>query len=368
MANAGAQRALDITQTSKRSKLLLQQFSNKVVGQQNAVQVLVDIFESYQAGFCDQTKPAGNALFLGPTGTGKTHVCETFAESLFGSKKACLRIDCAELQHSHEIAKLIGSPPGYLGHRETHPALEQSKLDKYHPDEVKLSLVLFDEIEKASDSLWSLLLGILDNATLTLGDNSIVDFSRTVVVLTSNLGAREMANRGIGFAELSEEKDQVRLEQIAVSAAKSKFSPEFMNRIQNIVMFKTLTQEQIETILDFELRDFAYRLWVLSTPLVVVSDMSAAVTAKPACPRFEFFVSPSAKRFLLKEGFDKSFGARPIKRTIEKYIQKPLAKFVLSEQISKDDKIIIDYKAGVGFEFIAQQGENINDKDKSKEV
>jgi len=360
MSTAGVQKALDLTQTSKRSKLLQQQFSNKIVGQEKAVQVLIDMFEAFQAGFCDSTKPVGITLFLGGTGTGKTHVCETFAEALFGNKKACIRIDCAEYQHSHEIAKLVGSPSGYLGHRETPAFLRQERLDKYHTDEVKLSIVLVDEIEKASDALWNLLLGILDNATLTLGTNEVVDFSRTIIVMTSNLGAREMTNRGIGFAELSEEKDQIRLEQIAVSAAKSKFSPEFMNRIQNIVMFKTLTQEQIEKILDFELRNFAERLWVLSTPLVIVSDMKDVVKAKPAVPRFEFFVSPAAKHFLLKEGFDKVYGARPIKRTIEKYIQKPLSRLVLSEQITKDDKIIIDYKEGLGLEFISQGAEICN--------
>jgi len=365
MSAAGAQRALDITQTSKRSKLLQQQFSNKIVGQEKAVQVLIDIFEAHQSGFSDPSKPAGIALFLGPTGCGKTFVCETLAEALLGNKKACIRIDCAEFQHDHEIAKLVGSPHGYLGFRECHPMLEQERLDKYHTEEMKLSILLIDEVEKASDSLWKLLLGILDSASLTLGDNRTVDFSKTIIVLTSNLGAREMANRGIGFAELSDEKDQARLEQIALSAAKSKFSPEFLNRIQHIVTFTALTKEQTDQVLDFELRDLAYRLWVLGTPcsIVLASDLTTtSLKVRPPVPRFEFFVSPSARRFLLKEGFDKAYGARPIKRTIEKYIQKPLAKLVLSEQINKDDKIIIDYKDGTGFEFISQGGPTINDR------
>lgn len=349
MAAAGTQRVLDTTQTSKRSKLLLQQFSNKIVGQEKAVQVLVDMFESNQAGFSKFDKPAGIALFLGGTGTGKTFVCETFAEALFGTKQACVRIDCAELQHSHEIAKLIGSPAGYLGHRETPAFLRQERLDKYHTDEVKLSVVLLDEIEKASDALWNLLLGILDNATLTLGTNEVVNFSRTILVMTSNLGAREMANRGIGFAEMDEEKDQTRLEQIALSAAKSKFTPEFMNRIQHIVTFTTLTPEQMEKILDFELRELANQLYVLSSPLAPTED-----NTRVPLPRFEFFVSPAAKRALLKEGFSKEYGARPMKRAIERNIQQPISKLLLSEQIGKDDHIVIDYREGVGYEFISQ--------------
>src|SRR5665213_140567 len=221
---AGTQRKLDPNQPSLLSKLLVQQFSRKVIGQDKATQTLVDILENHRAGFLDKTRPIGNALFLGPTGTGKTHVVEAFAESLFGTKRACIRIDCAEFQHSHEIAKLLGSPPGYLGHRETHPALTQEALDQFHTSDLKFSVLLFDEIEKASDALWSLLLGILDKATLTLGDNRKVDFSNTIIIMTSNLGAREMSKKDIGFGGMDEEQDQVRLEQIALSAAKSKFT------------------------------------------------------------------------------------------------------------------------------------------------
>src|SRR5271170_5500808 len=176
MAAVGAQRKLDLTKRSQVSTLLISSFTDEVVGQETATRALIDMMEYHQAGFGDRSKPAGVALFLGPTGTGKTHVVETFARNVLGTKQACLRVDCAEFQHSHEIAKLIGSPPGYLGHRETHPMLTQEALDKFHTDKMKLSVLLFDEIEKASDALWSLLLGILDNATLTLGDNRKVDF------------------------------------------------------------------------------------------------------------------------------------------------------------------------------------------------
>ena len=191
----------------------------------------------------------GNLLFLGPTGSGKTRVVEAMAESLFGDAHACIKIDCAEFQHSHEIAKLIGSPPGYLGHRETHPLLTQEALNQWFTEKLKLSILLFDEIEKASDSLWQLLLGILDKATLTLGDNRRVDLSQCIIILTSNLGASEMTDLvdgGLGFAPKVVEVDASfddKIQRTAVEAARRKFTPEFMNRIDKTVVFKTLRDE-----------------------------------------------------------------------------------------------------------------------------
>jgi ATP-dependent Clp protease ATP-binding subunit ClpB len=171
--------------------------STRIVGQERAVRQTSDLYQVFLAGMNPPNQPVGTMLFLGPTGSGKTRVVEAAAEVLFGDPNAVVKIDCAEFQHSHEIAKLIGSPPGYLGHRETSPMLTQENLDRMHTKDTKLTLVLFDEIEKASDSLWQLLLGILDKATLTLGDNRRVDFSRTIVIMTSNLGAREMPVDGI---------------------------------------------------------------------------------------------------------------------------------------------------------------------------
>src|ERR1700727_2406593 len=158
----------------------------KIVGQDQAVEKVAEIYQTFLAGLNSPGRPIGNLLFLGPTGSGKTRMVEAVAESLVGDMRAVIKIDCAEFQHSHEIAKLIGSPPGYLGHRETHPLLSQEVLNQYHTDRVKLSFVLFDEIEKASDALWNLLLGILDKGVLTLGDNRKVDFSRALIFMTSN--------------------------------------------------------------------------------------------------------------------------------------------------------------------------------------
>src|SRR5450631_3971180 len=185
---------LNPAQTGLEAEKLDSDLHKRVVGQEEAIQQIIGIYQTYLAGMSSPGRPIGNLLFLGPTGTGKTRLVEATAESLVGDARAVIKIDCAEFQHSHEIAKLIGSPPGYLGHRETHAMLSQEALNQFHSEELKLSFLLFDEIEKASDSLWNLLLGILDKGTLTLGDNRRVDFSRAMIFMTSNLGATEMSS------------------------------------------------------------------------------------------------------------------------------------------------------------------------------
>ena len=232
---------------------------SKVVGQEEGVRALVDLYQVFCAGMSSTGRPVGNLLFLGPTGSGKTRIVEAAAEILFGDPRAVIKVDCAEFQHSHEIAKLIGSPPGYLGHRETHPLITQEALAQYHKEDLKLSFLLFDEIEKASDALWQLLLGILDKATLTLGDNRRVDLSQTMIFLTSNLGGgeiTELMTGGMGFVQPTdkpEDKLDVKVERTAQEAAKKKFSPEFMNRLDKVVVFHPLRQEQLEQILEIEL-------------------------------------------------------------------------------------------------------------------
>src|ERR1700681_4233311 len=210
---------------------------SKIVGQEEGVQALVDLYQVFCAGLNSPGRRVGNLLFLGPTGSGKTRIVEAAAEILFGDPRAVSKVDCAEFQHSHEIAKLIGSPPGYLGHRETHPLITQEELSKYHTEKLKLSFLLFDEIEKASDALWQLLLGILDKATLTLGDNRRVDLSQCLIVMTSNLGAHEMdelMTGGLGFGNTKRagHMDAAlddKITRTAQDAARRKFSPEFMN-------------------------------------------------------------------------------------------------------------------------------------------
>src|SRR5881275_2249001 len=235
--------SLDPTKRSSDTIEFQNYLRAKIVGQEEGVQALVDLYQVFRAGLNSPGRPVGNLLFLGPTGSGKTRIVEAAAEILFGDARAVVKVDCAEFQHSHEIAKLIGSPPGYLGHRETHPLLTQEALNQWHTEKLKLSLLLFDEIEKASDSLWQLLLGILDKATLTLGDNRRVDLSQCVIIMTSNLGAGEMnelITGGMGFGRKSNQVDtrlDDKITRTAVEAARRKFSPEFMNRIDKAVVF-----------------------------------------------------------------------------------------------------------------------------------
>src|SRR5512141_3228587 len=202
---------LDPTLTGFEAEKLESDLGKRIVGQDEAVGQIVNIYQTHLAGMSSPGRPIGNFLFLGPTGSGKTRLVEATSESLVGDSRAMIKIDCAEFQHSHEIAKLIGSPPGYLGHRETHPLLSQEVLNQYHTERMKLSFVLFDEIEKASDALWNLLLGILDKGTLTLGDNRKVDFSRAMIFMTSNVGAAEMSailNPKVGFCNPQREQVQ----------------------------------------------------------------------------------------------------------------------------------------------------------------
>src|SRR6202451_4566842 len=221
-----AKQQLDPDLKTVETRNLQERLRRKIVGQDEAVQAVVDLYQVFRAGLNSPARPVGNLLFLGPTGTGKTRVVEAAAEILFGDTRAVIKVDCAEFQHSHEIAKLIGSPPGYLGHRETHPLITQEALAQFHTEKIKLSILLFDEIEKASDALWQLLLGILDKATLTLGDNRRVDLSQCIIILTSNLGASEMTNLvdgGFGFAPKAVEVDNNfddKIQRTAVDAAR----------------------------------------------------------------------------------------------------------------------------------------------------
>src|SRR5579862_9187152 len=251
-----AVRELDPHKTGRQAEHLESSLRHLIVGQDEAIHEIVRAYQTHLAGLSPVGRPVGNFLFLGPTGSGKTRVVEATAEALLKDPRAVIKIDCAEFQHSHEIAKLIGSPPGYLGHRETHPLLSQEVLNQYHTDSMKLSFVLFDEIEKASDALWNLLLGVLDKATLTLGDNRKVDFSRAMIFMTSNLGASEMSSLvnpklGFGSSEAQErsasgevdEKMTVKMARTGAEAARRKFTPEFVNRLDKIVTFHPLGTE-----------------------------------------------------------------------------------------------------------------------------
>ncbi len=324
---------LDPTRQSFESQQFETALRQRIVGQEEGVRALTDLFQVFRAGMSSMGRPVGNLLFLGPTGSGKTRIVEAAAEILFGDPRAVIKVDCAEFQHSHEIAKLIGSPPGYLGHRETHPLITQEALAQYHTEKLKLSFLLFDEIEKASDALWQLLLGILDKATLTLGDNRRVDLSQTMIFLTSNLGGgeiTELMTGGMGFVQPKDKVEDhldVKVERTAQEAAKKKFSPEFMNRLDKVVVFHPLREEQLEQILEIELGMVQQR--VLDT----------------GRGQFLFRVTQPARKFLLQEGTDLKYGARHLKRAIEKFVVYPLANLLATEQIHFGDMLVVDIDA-----------------------
>ena len=331
---------LDPTQRSLESRNFEAGLRRKIVGQDEAVQAVVDLYQVFRAGLNSPGRPVGNLLFVGPTGAGKTRVVEATAEVLFGDPRAVIKVDCAEFQHSHEIAKLIGSPPGYLGHRETHPMITQEALAQYHTEKLKISFLLFDEIEKASDALWQLLLGILDKATLTLGDNRRVDLSQTMIFMTSNLGGgeiTELMTGGMGFAPNVPGDSALRVdekvERTATEAAKRKFAPELMNRIDKTIAFHPLRSQQLEQILEIELEMVQRRVFETKR-----------------C--FLFRAMPAAREFLLREGTDLKYGARHLKRAIERYLVSPLASLLATEQVSPGDVLSIDWdgsEAGLKF-------------------
>jgi len=327
----GNQVLLDPTQNSPEVRDFEKALLERVVGQDRAVRRLARVYQVYMAGLSTPGRPLVNLLFLGPTGSGKTRLVEAAAEVLLGDSKAVIKVDCAEFQHSHEVAKLIGSPPGYVGHRETQPLITQEVLERHYSDRVKLSLVLFDEIEKASDSLWQLLLGILDKASLTLGDNRRVDFSRSMIFLTSNLGSQEvmrLMRGGLGFSPVAENHEQEldqKIYQTAMEASRRKFSPEFMNRIDKVIVFRLLGRDSLEKILDIELGRVQDRIM-------------AATEGNP----FVFICTPAARDFLLQEGTDQKFGARHLKRAIERHLVFPISNLLATHQIKLGDLITVD--------------------------
>lgn len=315
---------LDPNFGGKASETFKTALESLVVGQGEAIQQLTRSYQMIQAGMAPPNRPMATFLYLGPTGVGKTKMVESLAKVVHGSSESVIKIDCGEYQHGHEIAKLIGSPPGYLGHKETHPLLSQDVLTKVTTDKFPYSIVLFDEIEKASDTLWNLLLGVLDKGILTLGDNRKVDFSKSLIFLTSNLGAREMSaavSPGVGFfspASASEADLKKRMTSIAVGAAKKKFTPEFINRLDHIIRFSNLSEENLGVIFGLEL---------------------AAIQKRTN--KLTILVDEAAKKSLISDSYSQEFGARFMKRTLQREIVEPLANLSASKQLLEGESVEI---------------------------
>jgi len=324
---------LDPTKVGREAEDLKMSLRHRVVGQEEAIDQIVNVYQTWLTGITAPGRPIANFLFLGPTGSGKTRLVEATAECLLNDARAVIKIDCAEFQHSHEIAKLIGSPPGYIGHRETQAAFSQDVLDAHHTDTVKISIVLLDEIEKASDALWNLLLGVLDKGTLTLGDGRKVDFSKVIIFMTSNVGAAEMnaeLKPRLGFVNSSDQDEiNARMSRSGLEAVRRKFTPEFVNRLDHIAVFRPLGTIELERILDIELD-------------LVQQRISHTTQDRP----FVFKISEAGKQFLLIEGTDNKFGARHLKRAIDRLVVQPISNLIGTNQVSHGDAILVDHQHG----------------------
>jgi len=310
------------------------QLAQRIVGQTDAIQAITPYVQLFQAGLSPEGRPVGVFLLLGPTGTGKTRTVEALADVIHGSERNVLRIDCGEFQLEHEVAKLIGAPPGYLGHRETHPLLTQGKLNGVTSERSGLSIVLFDEIEKAAPSMTRLLLGVLDKASLRLGDNTNVNFERSLIFLTSNLGAGEMMKQmlaGFGFGGCMPRTgpvDSGKLHAIAGHSIRRRFAPEFLNRIDQTITYRPLGRQELDSILDLQL------------------DILRMHIINRLGPRaFDLEVTPAAREHLITKGTSLEFGARELKRTIHRLVMQPLAALVAQEQVPPAGLLRVNFSA-----------------------
>jgi ATP-dependent Clp protease ATP-binding subunit ClpA len=306
----------------------------QILGQAEAIELIAPYVELALAGLAPEARPAGVFLLLGPTGTGKTRSVEALAKAIHGCEKNVLRVDCGEFQLDHEVAKLIGAPPGYLGHRETHPLLSQQKLNAVTSERSPLSIVLFDEIEKAAPSFARILLGVLDRATLKLGDNSTVNFENSLIFLTSNLGSRGMLDEmsgGFGFGrggKVGARERGAKLSRIAMNEVRKRFSPEFVNRIDEIVTYRPLDREAMEGILNLQL-----------------NLLQAHVRTRTGCTNFEFELSARARRFLLNEGTSAECGARELKRALHRHLMQPLARLIVEQDVTRSGGLQVEFDA-----------------------
>jgi ATP-dependent Clp protease ATP-binding subunit ClpA len=306
-----------------------------LIGQDEVIEEIISPIQMHQAGLSPEGRPIGVFLLLGATGTGKTRTVEALAEVLHGSQKNLVKVDCGEFQMEHEVAKLIGAPPGYLGHRETQPMLSQAKVDGVATDDCNISLILFDEIEKAAPSMTRLLMGILDKATLRLGDNNTVDFQNTLIFLTSNLGAKAIQREtkpDFGFEALlpgAETPDPEKLQKVGMSAVRRKFSPEFVNRIDRVLTFKPLDRKAYAEILD-----------------QILAGFSLLLRERLGMRAFKMLYTPAARNLLLDKGTSLEFGARELKRTVQRNVMQPVAQLVAQSRIPPGGAVTLDVRNG----------------------
>jgi len=305
-----------------------------VMGQDEALEGILPYVDTYRAGLAPEGRPAGVFLLLGPTGTGKTKTVESLAQALHGDPKCLVKVNCGEFQMDHEVAKLIGAPPGYLGHRETQPMLTQSRLVSATSARSNLALVLFDEVEKAAPSLVRLLLGVLDKGVLRLGDGSSVNFERSLIFFTSNLGARNMQQLlrprfTLVRQEASSAPSPAKLKDVAEQAARRHFSPEFMNRIDGVFTFQPLSRRTLAQILDN-----------------MIAEIQSLLDVRMPSRELRLDVRPSARRLLLEKGTSPEYGARELKRALFRLLLHPLAALLAHRTVEAGSAIIVQAARG----------------------
>ena len=291
---------------------------DKIIGQDNAVDAVVNAIQRNKTGLKDPNKPIGSFIFLGQTGIGKTQLAKSLGEELFNNKDSLIRIDMSEYMEKFSVSRLIGAPPGYVGYEEGGQLSERVRRKPY-------SVVLLDEIEKAHPDVFNMLLQVLDDGYLTDSVGRKVDFKNTVIIMTSNIGTRKLKEfgTGVGFDTDYKKKDVNKLSsEVLKKSLSKKFSPEFLNRIDEIVVFNQLTTKEIEKIAKIEINNFIDRLKEID---------------------YDVKIDSKVLKFISIKGFDKEFGARPIKRAIQKHLEDPLAKKIVSGEIKKGDKIEISY-------------------------
>ena len=313
---------VDRVQTTEGAKLLNmeEELKGKVVGQEEALVKLSRSIRRTRAGLKDPKRPIGSFIFLGPTGVGKTELAKRLTEYLFDSQDALIRIDMSEYMEKFSVSRLVGAPPGYVGYEEGGQLTEKVRRKPY-------SVVLLDEIEKAHPDVFNILLQVLDDGILTDGLGRRVDFRNTIIIMTSNIGARDIKNlgKGIGFSLSEETFDYTKMKSTVEDALKRVFNPEFLNRIDDVIVFHPLEKDHILEIIDVMKTDLFAR----------VEDLGIAIE-----------LTEAAKGFLVEKGFDPQFGARPLRRAIQRFVEDPMAEQILTQDLQEGAKITVDYKDG----------------------
>ncbi|MEX2080544.1 MAG: AAA family ATPase, partial [Dehalococcoidia bacterium] len=300
----------------------------RVIGQDEAIVALSDAIRRARAGLKDPRRPIGSFIFLGPTGVGKTELAKTLAEYLFDDQDALLRMDMSEFQERHSVSRLIGSPPGYVGYDEGGGLTEAVRRRPYQ-------VILFDEIEKAHPDVFNTLLQLLDDGRLTDGHGRTVDFRNTVIIMTSNLGTGAQERATLGFTRRTgDPSEHEKLKETVETALREHFRPEFLNRIDEVIIFEPLTRTELERIIDL---------------------LAEEVRQRMADRRIDFELTPAAKAELVREGYDPQFGARPLRRTIQRRVENELARRVLAGDFSEGQAVVVDF-AGGDYTFTAREG------------